>query len=76
MHMCKYIMYICMCEYTHVCLIPMNNPPPPPPPTGVSNGDDLQYLFNGTTFAPLRNLDDRRLSDLIVLMWTNFAATG
>ncbi|XP_037804592.1 carboxylesterase 1E-like [Penaeus monodon] len=42
----------------------------------VSNGDDLQYLFNGTTFAPLRNLDDRRLSDLIVLMWTNFAATG
>ncbi|XP_063602878.1 juvenile hormone esterase-like [Penaeus indicus] len=42
----------------------------------VSNGDDLQYLFNGTIFPPLRNLDDRRLSDLIVIMWTNFAATG
>ncbi|XP_042866020.1 juvenile hormone esterase-like [Penaeus japonicus] len=49
----------------------------------VSNGDDLQYLFNGTTFPPLRNLDDRRLSDLMVdiplpplLLWTNFAATG
>ncbi|XP_047488867.1 cholinesterase 1-like isoform X2 [Penaeus chinensis] len=42
----------------------------------VSNGDDLQYLFNGTTFPPLRNLDDRRLSDLMVIMWTNFAATG
>nr|XP_027224722.1 acetylcholinesterase-like [Penaeus vannamei] len=41
----------------------------------VSNGDDLQYLFNGTTFPPLKNLDDRRLSDLMVIMWTNFAAT-
>ncbi|XP_069168510.1 carboxylic ester hydrolase isoform X2 [Procambarus clarkii] len=44
----------------------------------VDHVDDLFYLFTGenTLWKPLENEDDLRLREIMVRMWTNFAATG
>ncbi|XP_068237831.1 venom carboxylesterase-6-like [Palaemon carinicauda] len=43
----------------------------------VSHADDLQYLFVDSPYFPQpEKPDDKRVRDLIVTLWTNFAATG
>ncbi|XP_042217572.1 juvenile hormone esterase-like [Homarus americanus] len=43
----------------------------------VNHGDDLQYLFSGMPpFQPLQHSGDLFLSEIMVDLWTNFAATG
>ncbi|XP_050720758.1 juvenile hormone esterase-like isoform X3 [Eriocheir sinensis] len=43
----------------------------------VAHGDDLQYLSNDVFGAPpLERLDDQFLSEVMLRLWTTFAATG
>ncbi|KAG7161814.1 Venom carboxylesterase-6-like 1 [Homarus americanus] len=43
----------------------------------VGHGDDLFYIYKfAMLFPPLERDDDIRLSDIIIKMWINFAATG
>ncbi|XP_042225142.1 venom carboxylesterase-6-like [Homarus americanus] len=45
--------------------------------TWVSHADDLQYLFDGAaSLPPLQRPQDLELRQLMLTMWTNFAATG
>jgi para-nitrobenzyl esterase len=55
-----------------------HRPPYPPLPifkdAGAAHGADIQYVFgNGT---PAWTDTDRKLSDLVMTYWTNFAKTG
>lgn len=48
---------------------------------GTAHADELLYLFPAHRFYPLLNssipsADDRRLSESMVKLWVNFAATG
>lgn len=46
-------------------------------PKGTSHGDDLQYLFNDVFGKrELERPDDKFLSEIMLDLWTNFAATG
>ncbi|KAG0715125.1 Acetylcholinesterase [Chionoecetes opilio] len=43
----------------------------------VSHGDDLQYIFNEVFGSqPLKRSDDLFLSEIMMDLWTTFAATG
>ncbi|KAK3877468.1 hypothetical protein Pcinc_017795 [Petrolisthes cinctipes] len=43
----------------------------------VPHGNDLQYLFEGVLMSPpIGQPYDQVLSDIMVQLWTNFAATG
>ncbi|KAG0716861.1 hypothetical protein GWK47_008653 [Chionoecetes opilio] len=47
------------------------------PRSGISHFDDIFYLFEGGMLPqPLQGEDDLKLREIILDLWTNFAATG